>query len=91
MMNQINMRRSVRKYVDKPIEEEKITELMESARLAPSGHNTQPWHFIIVKSQGTKEKLAELSHNQKWMLAAPQARPRKKLDEIVHYENWEGK
>ncbi|SNT26343.1 Nitroreductase [Anaerovirgula multivorans] len=71
MMNQINMRRSVRKYVDKPIEEEKITELMESARLAPSGHNTQPWHFIIVKSQGTKEKLAELSHNQKWMLAAP--------------------
>ncbi|AKL95357.1 nitroreductase [Clostridium aceticum] len=71
MMDQINMRRSVRKYADKPVEEEKLVELFESARLAPSGRNTQPWHFIIVKSQMTKEKLAELSHNQKWMLTAP--------------------
>lgn len=71
MLNQINSRRSIRKYDSKPVEEEKIMELLEGARLAPSGHNTQPWHFIIVKSQETKEKLAELSHNQKWMLTAP--------------------
>ncbi|WP_416390104.1 nitroreductase family protein [Terrisporobacter mayombei] len=38
---------------------------MESGRLAPSGSNTQPWHFIVVKSDITIQKLAEVSHNQK--------------------------
>jgi nitroreductase len=71
MMEQIKMRRSIRKYLDKSIEDEKIIQLIESARLAPSGSNTQPWHFIIVKSELAKQKLAEVSHNQKWMLSAP--------------------
>lgn len=71
MIEQIKMRRSTRKYLDKPVEDEKITQLLESARLAPSGSNTQPWHFIIVKSELTRQKLGEASHNQKWMLSAP--------------------
>lgn len=70
-MKQIETRRSIRKYTNKPVEEEKIARLLESARLAPSGSNTQPWHFIIVKSGVTREKLAEKSNNQKWMLSAP--------------------
>jgi nitroreductase len=70
-MEEIKMRRSIRKYTDRPVEEEKITRLLESARLAPSGSNTQPWHFILVKSDATRQKLAEASHNQKWMLSAP--------------------
>lgn len=71
MIEQIKMRKSIRKYLDKPVEDEKIIQLLESARLAPSGSNTQPWHFIIVKSELTRQKLAEASHNQKWMLSAP--------------------
>ncbi len=71
MIEQINMRRSIRKYLDKPVEDEKIIQLFESARLAPSGSNTQPWHFIIVKSELTRKKLSEASHNQKWLLSAP--------------------
>lgn len=71
MIEQIKMRRSIRKYLDKPVEDEKIIQLLESARLAPSGSNTQPWHFIIVKSELTRQKLAQASHNQKWMLSAP--------------------
>ncbi|MEW9125073.1 MAG: nitroreductase family protein [Thermotaleaceae bacterium] len=71
MLEQIQMRRSVRKYIDKPVEDEKLMEILESARVAPSGSNTQPWHFIIVKSQEGREKLAEISHNQKWMVEAP--------------------
>ena len=65
------MRRSIRKYVDKPVEDEKIIQILDSARLAPSGSNTQPWHFIVVKSESNRQKLAEASHNQKWMLSAP--------------------
>lgn len=71
MLEQIEMRRSIRKYLDKSIEDTKIMQLIESARLAPSGSNTQPWHFIIVKSELIKQKLAKASHDQKWMLSAP--------------------
>lgn len=55
----IEERRSIRKYLNKPVEDEKIIQLVESARLAPSGSNTQPWHFIIVKSELIKQKLVK--------------------------------
>lgn len=71
MIKEIRTRRSIRKYIDKPVEEDKILHLTESARLAPSGSNTQPTHFIIVKSDLTRGKLSQVSHNQKWMLSAP--------------------
>lgn len=70
-MKQIEIRRSIRNYIDKPVEDEKIIKLLESARLAPSGSNTQPWHFIIVKSESTKQKLVQVCHNQEWMISAP--------------------
>lgn len=71
MIEEIKIRRSIRKYLNKPVEDEKIIQLVESARLAPSGSNTQPWHFIIVKSELIKQKLAKVSHNQQWMISAP--------------------
>jgi nitroreductase len=71
MIKEIKRRRSIRKYIDKAVEDEKIIKLLESARLAPSGSNTQPWHFVVVKSESTKQKLAEVSHNQQWMISAP--------------------
>lgn len=71
MLKEIETRRSIRKYLDKPVEEEKLIQLLEAARLAPSGDNTQPWRFIVVKTEENRRKLAEISHNQKWMLTAP--------------------
>ncbi|WP_411681779.1 nitroreductase family protein [Clostridium thailandense] len=71
MIKEIRTRRSIRKYTDKAVEDEKVLQLLDSARLAPSGSNTQPTHFIIVKSDLTKQKLSQVSHNQKWMLSAP--------------------
>jgi len=70
-MKEIEHRRSVRKYSDIKLEKEKLMQVLESARLAPSGSNTQPWNFIIVESNETKEKIASVDHNQKWMLSAP--------------------
>ena len=43
----IKVRESCRKYSDKPVEPEKITKILEAARLAPSGCNSQPWHFTV--------------------------------------------
>jgi len=71
MIKEIEMRRSIRKYIDKSVENEKITELLESGRLAPSGNNTQPWRYIVVNSEKMRQKVMEASHNQKWMLTAP--------------------
>jgi nitroreductase len=71
MIKEIEMRRSIRKYIEKTVENEKITEILESGRLAPSGNNSQPWRYIVVKSDEMRQKVMEASHNQKWMLTAP--------------------
>jgi nitroreductase len=54
----INTRNSVRKYDAKPVEDEKINEILECARLAPSWANKQGWHFIVIKNP---EKVAALT------------------------------
>ncbi|HUT22767.1 MAG TPA: nitroreductase family protein, partial [Sumerlaeia bacterium] len=44
----IRQRRSVRAYLDKPVEEEKLLRVLEAGRLAPSANNRQGWKFIVV-------------------------------------------
>ena len=55
----IAQRRSIRRYLDKPIEREKILECLEAARLAPSADNIQPWRFLVIDSIDLKEKLGK--------------------------------
>jgi nitroreductase len=52
-------RKSVRKYLDKPVEEEKITKCLEAARLAPSWENKQCWRFVVVRDKEIIAKLAK--------------------------------
>lgn len=69
----IKTRRSIRKFLSKEISEDVIKELIASAIHAPSSVNCQPWHFVIVKNQETKNKLAKLKDkdNQEHILTAP--------------------
>jgi nitroreductase len=55
----IKMRKSVRSYLDKPVENEKLLHILEAARLAPSAFNRQRWRFVIIQDRQTREKLAE--------------------------------
>ena len=71
MIKEIEERRSIRKYKNRQVEEEKIREILESGRIAPSGSNTQPWHFIVIKSEEMRKKVSYVCHDQKWMLQAP--------------------
>lgn len=71
MLEVIETRRSVRKYTDQEVSESTILQLLESARIAPSGHNTQPWRFIVVRSPETRKALAEANHGQTWVGRAP--------------------
>lgn len=57
-MNEIFHRISVRKYQDKPVEKEKITQLLRAAMAAPSATNQQPWEFYVVTN---KEMINALS------------------------------
>ena len=63
-------RRSVRKYTRTPVEDQHLRILMESARRAPSGSNTQPWNFIIVRADDMRAQIAEVCE-QTWMRQAP--------------------
>jgi len=67
----IASRVSVRKFKDQPVSEELISTMLEAARQAPSGRNTQPWRFIVIQSSDLREKLTMASNNQKWMMQAP--------------------
>lgn len=55
----IESRRSIRKFQPDPVPDEYIQELLEAARLAPSGNNIQPWKFVVIKSPESREKLKE--------------------------------
>jgi nitroreductase len=58
ILDLIKARYSVRKYKDQPIEQEKLDLILESARLAPSASNSQPWHFYVVKDREKIKRLA---------------------------------
>jgi len=51
-------RRSIRRYLETPVEPEKLRACLEAARVAPSAHNVQPWRFIVVDEPGLKDRLA---------------------------------
>jgi nitroreductase len=57
VLEAIKKRRSVRNYLDKPIEEEKLNAVLEAGRHAPSAGNRQEWRFIVVRDPETKVKL----------------------------------
>jgi len=55
----VKKRFSARKYINKPVEKEKIDLCIEAARLAPSACNSQPWKFIIVDDSHLKNKISD--------------------------------
>jgi nitroreductase len=55
----IAQRRSIRRYLDKPVEREKILECLEAARLAPSADNVQPWRFLVIDDIELKDKFSK--------------------------------
>lgn len=52
-------RRSIRNYLDKPVEPEKVERLLRAAMAAPSACNLQPWSFIVVDDPQILERLKE--------------------------------
>jgi nitroreductase len=74
-MEIIKKRRSVRDYAAKPVESQKINELVQAVQLAPSACNSQPWRFIVttnkVKEQIVNKGLGGLAVPNRWAKTAP--------------------
>lgn len=66
----IENRYSARKYLERPVEEEKLTKLFEAVRLAPSAKNLQEWRFVVARDEKTRHDLAEAA-SQKFVAGAP--------------------
>lgn len=62
VLEAIRTRRSVRRFLDKPVEEEKIQSILEAVRMSPSWANLQCWRFVVVKDGAAREELSELSY-----------------------------
>ncbi len=71
LMEVIKKRRSVRKYLEKPVPEDIIHNLLEAGRLAPSGGNSQNHFFGVVREECQKGKLGRAAGNQMWIKTAP--------------------
>ena len=55
----IYSQRAIRRLKPDPVPDDLIHKLIESATKAPSGGNSQPWAFIVIRDSATKEKLGE--------------------------------
>ena len=66
-------RRSVRKYADDPVKDEKIEAIVRAGLLGPSGHSKYPCEFIVVKDKDTLEKMSHCRVGAAKMLAGAAA------------------
>jgi nitroreductase len=67
----LKYRRSIRKLKPAPIPDEYIIKVLDAARHAMSGGNSQPWEFIVVKDSLTRKRLCdayEIEYEQAWHL-----------------------
>jgi nitroreductase len=67
----IKKRSSIREYENKPVPENKLLNVLEAARLAPSGANRQYWKFVVVQDPQKRQELAQASGGQNHVAQAP--------------------
>jgi len=61
LLDLLKHRKSVRDYLDRPVERDKIMMCLEATRLAPSAGNSQPWKFIVIDDIQLKDKLCDVA------------------------------
>ncbi len=66
-------RKSVRKYLPKPVEQEKTELLLKAGMAAPTGKNTQPWEFVVVTDRAALDSMAAALPYAKMLKEAPMA------------------
>ncbi len=71
-MSLIQKRRSIRKFLAKPVEDEKIDLLIEAALRSPSSRGFNPWEFVVITERDLLEKLSNAKiHGSQFLKNAP--------------------
>lgn len=72
MYELITRRHSERKYTNETVSDTDIEKIIDAGLCAPSGGNSQPWHFTIIKNADIQKELVEickdkfLKHGSEW-------------------------
>ncbi|MGE5304459.1 MAG: nitroreductase family protein [Alphaproteobacteria bacterium] len=64
LMTVIRKRRSVRVYKSGKVSEKQLRAMLEAARCAPSGANTQPWEFVVTRDRKKMKRIREIYDNE---------------------------
>ncbi len=67
----IETRRSIRRFVQEPIDQSDLREILRLVSLAPSANNVQPWRFAVVQDPSLQADLQAASYNQSQVTNAP--------------------
>ena len=67
----IHKRRTIRRFLEIPIEWEKVGSILDAGRMSPSAGGLQCCRFIIIRSEASKKIIAGASLQQYWMGKAP--------------------
>src|SRR5512145_3240067 len=73
----IRKRRSVRVYKRGTVTGRQLQTILEAARWAPSGANSQPWEFVVTRDRRKMRRVREIYANE-WK--------RRKLEDPIHYK-----
>ncbi len=68
LMSVIKQRRTMRHFNTEPVSEENILNVLEAARWAPSGNNSQPWEFVVVRENNKLSQCIEILLEQNRIL-----------------------
>lgn len=60
LLKLLKTRRSIRRYKPDPVPDEYVNKIIEAARWAPSGANSQPWEFVVVRDPALKARIVQL-------------------------------
>ena len=71
----VDRRRTVREFSDRPVPQDIIETALKAANTAPSGANLQPWHFAVVSGPETKRKIREAAEVEERVFYEHRASP----------------
>lgn len=72
LLDLFKTRRSIRKFLDREVEKEKIDVIIKSALLSPSSRSRRPWEFIVVNDKSLLKKLSSCrEHSSQFLEGAP--------------------
>ncbi len=89
VLEAIHTRRSIRKWLNKPVPDELVDKILDAGRWAPSAGNFQPWAFIAIQNPETKERIQKVAEESKNLsrIWAPYFREGEKRGYIVDLRN----